>query len=355
MKLISVSTIFASVTFFKVASAHATVRGLWVNGVDQGEGIGRYIRSPPSNAPVKDLKSSAVACNLNGANAVSSFVTVPAGATIEPEWQHDNRGDDIIDGSHKGPIVAYLAPYESNGVGQVWVKISQENYDGTQWPVDKIKANKGRHSVKIPAGLAPGKYLFRTEILALHESDTLFSQDPARGIQLYPSCSQITITGSGKTTLPGGVSFPGAYKDSDSGIRFNLYGADPKSYVVPGPAVWDGVTGGSPAPTTAPPAPAPSSTATKPTTTVVSSKPAQSSPVTKPTTTPAQPPPAQPTPTKPTTPKNPNDCYNDYNRCIAAGQPNPNWTGCGATRDSCLSTATWNRAKRDGKFGRLLL
>ena len=55
-----------------------------------------------------------------------------------------------------------------------------------------------------------------------------------------------------------------------------------------------------------------------------------------------------------------NVCMNEYNQCIAKSQPNPDWTGCGATRDTCLSTARYNtnmaaRAKRDGKFGRLLL
>ena len=46
---------------------------------------------------------------------------------------------------------------------------------------------------------------------------------------------------------------------------------------------------------------------------------------------------------------------NTYNQCIAKSQPNPDWTGCGATRDTCLSTARYNtnmaaRAKRDGKI-----
>jgi hypothetical protein len=37
-----------------VANAHARVYSLWVNGVDQGDGRGIYIRSPPSDSPVKD-------------------------------------------------------------------------------------------------------------------------------------------------------------------------------------------------------------------------------------------------------------------------------------------------------------
>lgn len=35
------------------AEAHTRVWSLWVNDVDQGDGRSTYIRSPPSNSPVK--------------------------------------------------------------------------------------------------------------------------------------------------------------------------------------------------------------------------------------------------------------------------------------------------------------
>ena len=69
----------------------------------------------------------------------------------------------------------------------------------------------------------------RVELITLHEADTLYSANPARGVQLCefcrpsncvahiltvdnvldPSCNQITVTGSGTTPLPAGVAFPG--------------------------------------------------------------------------------------------------------------------------------------------------
>jgi len=126
--------------------------------------------------------------------------------------------------------VAYLAPASSNGGGDVWVKIFHEGNTGI-WTTDKIRAdgvNKGKVSsrvlfdrwslwlnrflqwdVPIPSGLAPGKYILRLEIIALHEADTLYSKNPARGAQLYPSCIQIEVTGSGTRDLPPGVTFPG--------------------------------------------------------------------------------------------------------------------------------------------------
>ncbi|KIY62399.1 hypothetical protein CYLTODRAFT_383677 [Cylindrobasidium torrendii FP15055 ss-10] len=50
-----------------------------------------------------------------------------------------------------------------------------------------------------------------------------------------------------------------------------------------------------------------------------------------------------------------NACMNTYNKCIAQTQPNPDWTGCGATKDTCLSTAKYmRRALKSGTLGRRL-
>lgn len=51
------------------------------SGVDQGSGVNTYIRSPPNNSPVKDLSSSAVACNANN-RAVPKTLEVSAGDVI---------------------------------------------------------------------------------------------------------------------------------------------------------------------------------------------------------------------------------------------------------------------------------
>ncbi|KAL1720230.1 glycoside hydrolase, partial [Schizophyllum commune] len=237
MKYSLIAPLLAS-AFIGSVSAHTRVFSLWVDGVDQGEGGGVYIRQPPSNSPVKDLTSADVACNVNNV-AVPQKVSVNAGSTVSTEWFHNTRGDDIIDASHKGPIVAYLAPLESNGEGNVWVKIGEMGYENGQWAVEKLIADGGKFDFTIPSSVAPGDYLFRAEILALHEADGLASNS-ARGIQLYPSCSQITVATGGSTTLPAGVAFPGAYTDTTPGIQFNIYGTDASTYVIPGPAVWDG-------------------------------------------------------------------------------------------------------------------
>jgi cellulase len=65
------------------------VYGVHVNGADQGDGRNRYIRSPPNNNPVKDVRSDAIACNVNGGSAVGSFVSVAAGDRVTFEWYHN--------------------------------------------------------------------------------------------------------------------------------------------------------------------------------------------------------------------------------------------------------------------------
>jgi cellulase len=60
-----------------------------VNGEDQGDGRGVYVRSPPSNDPVKDVNSPDMACNVNGGSPVSSFVSAAAGDELAVEWYHD--------------------------------------------------------------------------------------------------------------------------------------------------------------------------------------------------------------------------------------------------------------------------
>jgi cellulase len=189
---------------------------------------------------VKDLTSPDLVCNVNGGTAVSNFVSATAGDTLTFEWYHDTRGDDIIDSSHQGPIITYIAPFTTtNGASPVWTKIAEEGYDGASWAVAKLIANKGKKDFTLPSTLAPGKYLIRQEIIALHEADTTFNVNSARGAQFYPSCVQVDVTGSGSAVPDQKFDFNTGYSYTDAGIHFNLYAAY-TSYPIPGPEVWSG-------------------------------------------------------------------------------------------------------------------
>ncbi|KAK4159213.1 glycosyl hydrolase family 61-domain-containing protein [Cladorrhinum sp. PSN259] len=235
----------AIAAFASSVSAHALMFGVHVNGKDQGDGRNVYIRSPPNNSPVKDLASPDIVCGPNGGKAVASFVKAAAGDKIEFEWFHDNRNDDIIDGSHKGPIITYIAPFTTgNGVGSIWTKVAEEGFSNGQWAVDRIKANNGKQAFTLPAGLKAGKYLIRQEIIALHEGDVAFNGNAARGAQFYPSCVQFEVSGSGSVVPSQNFNFNTGYTYSDPGIVFNIY-RTVTSYPIPGPAVFNFGAGGS--------------------------------------------------------------------------------------------------------------
>lgn len=88
----------------------------------------------------------------------------------------------------------------------------------------------------MPSCIAPGQYLLRAEIIALH------SASKSMGAQFYMGCAQINVSSSGSKSGTT-VSFPGAYGQSDAGILVSIYDSkgNPKGngqpYKIPGPSV----------------------------------------------------------------------------------------------------------------------
>jgi lytic cellulose monooxygenase (C1-hydroxylating) len=122
------------------------------------------------------------------------------------------------------------------------------------WGTDVLNAACGKYNVTIPKDIAPGNYLLRAEVIALHVAGSV------GGAQFYMSCFQLSVTGSG-TASPATVKLPGAYSATDPGILFNLYGSY-TTYTVPGPTVYGGGAGPAPSTTaTATPTTKPTSTA----------------------------------------------------------------------------------------------
>jgi lytic cellulose monooxygenase (C1-hydroxylating) len=230
------------------ATAHTRLLEVWVNGVDQGDGRTKYIRSPPNDDPVKDLRSPTMACNVGGDQPASGFVKAAAGDKITFEWYHESRGDMIIDPSHMGPIITYISQYtDSDGSGPRWSKIAQQGYEGGVWAVEKLIENKGKVDITIPSALAAGKYLIRQEIIAHHESFEQYDLDPINGAQFYPVCVQFDVSGTGTAVPSDNFDFnpdKGGYQYTDPGIHFDMYGSF-SSYTIPGPGIWAATGGGS--------------------------------------------------------------------------------------------------------------
>lgn len=118
---------------------------------------------------------------------------------------HDYRNstDDVIAGSHSGPCQVYLSP--DPPADDSWVKIqSQGEYEKGKWcttdylaknhasnrtidgfdSIFTFPSSQGRLNTQIPADLAPGKYLIRPELIALHEADTQWIKNNNRGFVL---------------------------------------------------------------------------------------------------------------------------------------------------------------------------
>jgi hypothetical protein len=115
-------------------------------------------------------------------------ITVAAGSSAKLTWRHTltSGSNDVIESSHKGPVMAYLKKVSSattdSGVGGGWFKIAEDAYDGSKWGVDRLIANGGVQTITIPQCIAPGQYLLRGELIALHSAGS------PKGAQFYLVC-----------------------------------------------------------------------------------------------------------------------------------------------------------------------
>lgn len=208
-----ISSSFVAATALSAASAHTIMTQLISNGVENGVGVG--IRDPTYDGPITDVTSEYVACNggPNPTTPSSTVIDVTAGSTVQVYWRHtlDSDSTDVIDASHKGPVMAYMKKVTDaatdTGVGEGWFKISEEGYDAATdtWAVTNLIAAGGTQSIDIPACIEDGQYLLRGEIIALH------SASAAQGAQFYMECAQINVTGGSGAATPETVALPGAY------------------------------------------------------------------------------------------------------------------------------------------------
>ncbi|KAI0155227.1 glycoside hydrolase family 61 protein [Xylariaceae sp. FL1272] len=240
---------FTIVTALALASsieAHCIFQEVTVNDQKQGSLVG--LRAPSDNNPVYDVTSQDIICQKQGTTS-SQIINVAPGDNIGAYFGHviggaqfANDPDNPIAKSHKGPITAWLAKVDnaasSSKTGLKWFKIWEETFNPSskQWGVDTMIANGGTVKFQMPQCIAPGDYLMRVEILALH------SAKASMGAQFYMSCAQLKISGSGTFTPSQTFSFPGAYQQNDPSILINIYGTTGqpdnggKAYSAPGNA-----------------------------------------------------------------------------------------------------------------------
>ncbi|CAZ84655.1 unnamed protein product [Tuber melanosporum] len=193
----------------------------------------------PNNGPAEDITAAGIVCGV-GSTAGSLSAPAACGSSIKFFW---TPWPD----SHRGPTMTYLAKCPGTDCTTAdpttldWFKIDHAglNPDGT-WISDTIIADNNTRTVTIPSDIAPGPYLLRHELLALHSAF-----DP-NGAQFYPMCANLQINGTGSAVPTNTVKFPGAYSPTDPGILINIHYPAVKNYTIPGPAPY--VPGGASAP-----------------------------------------------------------------------------------------------------------
>jgi len=244
------------------AYAHGRVTSITADGKDYDGFLNDYIYMPDPPAIVawsadngdngfvdgSAYTSGDIICHRKAKNGEIS-ASVAAGSKVEIQW-----GTDAWPESHHGPIIDYLAKCAGDDCTTVdketlkFFKIDEAGLvDGSsapgKWASDELIAADGKWSVTIPESLAPGQYVLRHEIIALH------SAGDVNGAQNYPQCFNLEVTGSG-TANPEGVLGTALYTPEDAGIKVGIYSALGDSYEIPGPALWDGASSGSSGPAT---------------------------------------------------------------------------------------------------------
>ncbi|KAJ5771052.1 uncharacterized protein N7511_003103 [Penicillium nucicola] len=243
-------TLLSTFFFSALVAGHGHVTNIVINGVSFGGwdiNSYPYEDSPPTvvawgtpntgNGFISpdEYTTSDIICHQNATNAKGHAV-VAAGDKVFLQWTD-------WPSSHHGPVIDYLANCGSAGCETV-EKTSLEFFkiDGVglvddatvpgTWGDDQLIAQGSAWMVEIPPTIAPGYYVLRHELIALH------SAGEQGGAQNYPQCFNLQVTGSGSDD-PAGVLGTKLYSPTDAGILVNIY-TSLSTYVVPGPTLYSG-------------------------------------------------------------------------------------------------------------------
>lgn len=199
------------------------------------------IRQISTFNPNYGATTGAITCGP-GARFASQIATVNPGSRLGFDWR---AGPDPWP-HNTGPMLTYLTKCTNgdcktfNATNAQWFKIDAAGYQNGKWIQGQTIYSKAPGGPKpyyfnFPKNIAPGQYILRHEIIALHLASA------RKQAEFYPSCIQISVTGSG-TGAPAPnelVKLPGAYSDDDPGIwcRKNEQFGNGNTYVMPGPKV----------------------------------------------------------------------------------------------------------------------
>lgn len=233
--------LFSLLAAIPLAAAHGIIHDISIDGKSfkaspaGGKPIDSGIRQVDTQDPIKGATNKAITCGVN-AKPGSQVLDANPGSKITVNW----RAQDGSKWPHNtGPMLTYMANCgdvtcdKFDPANAKWFKIQQvAKKDDNTWVQQDIM-NGGVADVTLPTNIAPGNYMFRHEIIALHLANS------KGGAEFYAGCAQLKIGGSG-TGVPSDnelVKLPGAYSDNDPGIFVpNVFDAGAK-YTFPGPPI----------------------------------------------------------------------------------------------------------------------
>ncbi|KAF3920791.1 Endoglucanase-4 [Dactylellina cionopaga] len=146
--------------------------------------------------------------------------------------------------NHIGAIQTYLADCGGDCTTAIgsrlnWFKIDQAGlFPNGIWATEVLQLQGKTYTVQLPKNIKDGQYLMRHELLAFMNS---FKEDqPLPSVQIYPTCTNIQITGGTGTVTPEVVQLQGYYERGAPGLpEVEIQrGVD---YPLPGPPLTPGL------------------------------------------------------------------------------------------------------------------
>ncbi|KIM54987.1 glycoside hydrolase family 61 protein, partial [Scleroderma citrinum Foug A] len=220
---------------------------IYIGNVPNASPTPAIVRQIDDVAPVKNATNPYLNCG-QAAQKASLVADANPGSQVQFWW---NGGDGSPWPHNIGPLMTYMAScvnttcdqYDSTNA--MWFKIEETGLQpgNMTWYQQNIM-DGGPANVTIPSDLAPGQYLIRHEIIALHLATQL------GGAEFYPSCTQVNVQGNQTATATSSeeVTFPGGYSDTDPGIYDPTVFDTPVQYTFPGPPLAALVTDSSSSP-----------------------------------------------------------------------------------------------------------
>ncbi|ROT41278.1 glycoside hydrolase [Sodiomyces alkalinus F11] len=233
--------------YLSTVTLDGTTHQAYNPGQPTSSGIG-WSFTATDEGPVKDIYHPDLVCRQD-AHPTHNHGPVSRGGTVSFHWTSDDKQLNPYGWapSHKGPIMTYIAPCPHGDCVNLdksalrWTKIDHKGLvagpasDAGYWATDALRDNGGVDTISLPASIAPGNYVLRHELVALHKAH---EWEP----EFYPQCVNIRITGQpgGDDLGASGVPARELYRHGDPALYgFDLHREGAEAYYnVPGPWVY---------------------------------------------------------------------------------------------------------------------